>query len=81
MQGTFALHLVFPERTNVLKEPKSTMALPYRLIENERDECIGGSREDFADIVQWTIMLLAPDPVARPKTATGSEVKYEITRT
>ena len=47
MQDTFVLHLVFPEGTNVLKEPKVTMALPYRLIENERDECIGGLREDF----------------------------------
>lgn len=47
MQDTFVLHLVFPEGSNVLKEPKVTMALPYRMLENEREDCIGGLREDF----------------------------------
>ncbi|MCF7854544.1 MAG: AAA family ATPase [Candidatus Pacebacteria bacterium] len=47
MQDTFVLHLIFPEGTNVLKEPKVTMVLPYRMLENDREDCIGGLREDF----------------------------------
>ena len=47
MEDTFVLHLTFPQGTNVLKEPKVTMALPYRLLENDPEDCIGGLREDF----------------------------------
>lgn len=47
LEKAFIVHQVFPEGTNVLKEPKILMALPYRLLYREMEDCIGPLREDF----------------------------------
>ena len=47
LERAFVLHRVFPMGTNVMKEPKVVMALPYRLLYRPLDEAIGGLREDF----------------------------------
>ncbi len=48
LKKTFLLHVVFPYGTNVLKEPKVLMHLPYRLLYKNYKEAIGAIREDFA---------------------------------
>lgn len=47
LEKAFILHQVFPRGSNVLKEPKVVMALPYRLLYRPLNEVIGGLREDF----------------------------------
>lgn len=47
LEKAFVLQRVFPKGTNLLKEPKVLMALPYRLLFREFEDCIGGLREDF----------------------------------
>ena len=47
LERAFVLHRVFPMGTNVMKEPKVVMALPYRLLYRPLAEAIGGLREDF----------------------------------
>lgn len=47
LERAFILHRVFPAGTNVLKEPKVVMALPYRLLYKPLNDAIGGLREDF----------------------------------
>jgi hypothetical protein len=36
-----------PKGTNVLKEPKVLMFLPFRLLYSELQQCLGAIREDF----------------------------------
>ena len=47
LEKAFIINIVFPKGTNVLKEPKIVMNLPYRLLYKEYDDAIGGLREDF----------------------------------
>ncbi|MDP3041579.1 MAG: AAA family ATPase [Candidatus Omnitrophota bacterium] len=47
LERAFVLHRVFPMGSNVMKEPKVVMALPYRLLYKPLNEAIGGLREDF----------------------------------
>jgi len=47
LEQAFVLQRIFPKGTNVLKEPKVLMALPYRLLFRDIEDCIGGLREDF----------------------------------
>ncbi|MBI5046505.1 ATP-binding protein [Candidatus Micrarchaeota archaeon] len=47
LEKSFIINLVFPKGTNVLKEPKVTMMLPYRLIYSNFDSCLGSLKEDF----------------------------------
>ncbi len=47
LEKAFILQRVFPRGTNLLKEPKVLMALPYRLLFRDYDDCVGGLREDF----------------------------------
>jgi len=47
LERAFILCRVMPQGTGVLKEPKIVMALPYRLLFREYEECMGGLREDF----------------------------------
>ncbi|NCC50284.1 MAG: ATP-binding protein [Spartobacteria bacterium] len=47
LEKAFVLQQVFPKGTNVLKEPKVLMAVPYRLLYHDYDACVGGLREDF----------------------------------
>lgn len=47
LERAFILHQVFPAGSNVMKEPKVVMALPYRLLYKPLNEAIGGLREDF----------------------------------
>ncbi len=43
----FILNVVFPAGTNVLREPKIVMNLPYRLLCRDWADAVGGIREDF----------------------------------
>lgn len=47
LERAFIVYRVFPKGTNVLKEPKILMALPYRLLYKDFTDCIGALREDF----------------------------------
>lgn len=47
LEKAFILQRLFPKGTNVLKEPKILMNLPYRLLYSDYDSSIGGIREDF----------------------------------
>ncbi len=47
LEKAFILNVVYPRGTNVLKEPKILMCLPYRLLYSHYDTAIGGLREDF----------------------------------
>ncbi|KUL00247.1 MAG: Uncharacterized protein XE12_1430 [Synergistales bacterium 54_9] len=47
LEKAFIINQVFPEGTNVLKEPKILMALPYRLLYRKMEDCLGPLREDF----------------------------------
>lgn len=43
----FILNPIYPKGTNVLKEPKVLMFLPFRLLYRDWNQCIGAIREDF----------------------------------
>ncbi|MEN8254874.1 MAG: AAA family ATPase [Verrucomicrobiota bacterium] len=47
LEQAFVLQRIFPKGTNVLKEPKVLMAVPYRLLYRDIEDSIGGLREDF----------------------------------
>lgn len=47
LENSFLINIVMPYGTNVLKEPKILMALPYRLIYKDYNQCIGSLREDY----------------------------------
>lgn len=47
LEKAFILHRVKPEGHSVMKEPKVLLALPYRLLYRQYDECVGALREDF----------------------------------
>lgn len=48
LEQAFIVYRVMPRGTNVLKEPKILLNLPYRLLYRSYEEVIGGLREDFA---------------------------------
>jgi len=47
LEKAFILHQIMPKGTNILKEPKILMALPYRLLYSTYENAVGGLREDF----------------------------------
>ncbi len=47
LEKTFILRIVFPKGTNVIKEPKVLMQVPYRLLYSDYDFAIGGLHEDY----------------------------------
>ncbi len=47
LEKAFVLQRLFPKGTNVLREPKILMNLPYRLLYSDYDYSIGSLREDF----------------------------------
>lgn len=47
LEKAFVLHRVHPMGTNVLREPKILMGLPYRPLFKDFEDAIGGIREDF----------------------------------
>lgn len=47
LERSFLVTRVFPAGTNVLKEPKVVMQLPYRLLFTSHELAIGPMREDF----------------------------------
>ena len=47
LEQAFVLNIVKPTGTNVLKEPKITLSLPFRLLFSEYEASLGGLREDF----------------------------------
>jgi len=47
LEDAFIFQTVFPAGTNVLREPKILMCLPYRLLYRGYDDALGGLREDF----------------------------------
>jgi predicted AAA+ superfamily ATPase len=50
LERSFLLSRTFPHGTNVLKEPKVFLELPYRLAYKPYEECIGALREDYASL-------------------------------
>ena len=48
LKKAFVLQVVFPTGTNVMRESKVLMSLPFRLLYKDYQEVIGGIREDFA---------------------------------
>ena len=47
LERSFILNVIQPKGTNVTKEPKILMELPFRLLYKTFDSCLGGIREDF----------------------------------
>lgn len=47
LEKAFILNPIFPKGTNVLKEPKVLMYLPFRLLYKSYEESVGEIREDF----------------------------------
>ncbi len=47
LEQAFIMMRVMPEGTNVLKEPKILMSLPYRLLFQDYTSAVGALREDF----------------------------------
>ncbi|VVC01518.1 AAA domain protein [uncultured archaeon] len=47
LERAFVLQRVWPAGTNVMREPKILMALSFRLLYRQMEDCIGGLREDF----------------------------------
>lgn len=47
LERSFIVTCVFPAGTNVLKEPKVLLQLPYRLLHQEFEQAIGALREEF----------------------------------
>jgi predicted AAA+ superfamily ATPase len=48
LEKGFLLNVVLPEGTNIKKEPKIMLALPFRLLYSEYEFCIGALREEFS---------------------------------
>ncbi len=48
LQKAFLVNVTMPYGTNVLKEPKVLLSLPFRLLYKNYDEALGSLREDFA---------------------------------
>ncbi len=69
LEKAFVLQRIFPKGTNVLKEPKVLMALPYRLLYRELEDAVGGLREDFfAEMMRHSGM-----PIHYLKTKRGAK--------
>lgn len=47
LERSFVVTRVFPAGTNVLKEPKVLLQLPYRLLYQDFEQAVGGLREEF----------------------------------
>lgn len=47
LSKAFILNPIYPKGTNVLKEPKVLMLLPFRLLYSDLQQCQGAIREDF----------------------------------
>ncbi len=47
LEKAFIINALFPAGTNVLKEPKILLSLPYRFLYQEQQKALGGIREDF----------------------------------
>ena len=67
LSKAFILIRVDPEGTNVLREPKILMQVPYRLLYRSWDDAIGAVREDFFA----TAMSMANMPFHYLKSTTG----------
>ena len=67
LSKAFVLIQVDPEGTNVLREPKILMQIPYRLLYRSWDDAIGAVREDFFA----TAMSIAAMPFHYLKSTTG----------
>jgi hypothetical protein len=48
LERAFLILQVFPAGSNVMREPKVLMCLPYRLLYRDYDDALGALREDFA---------------------------------
>ncbi len=55
LEKSFILNIVYPKGTNVLKEPKILIRLPYRLLFNDFENSLGYLKEDFfADMMKYS---------------------------
>ncbi len=70
LEKAFVLHRVFPEGTNVLREPKALMAPPCRLLYRDYKDAVGGLCEDFC--VESLPAYLTKSPAANADSATAT---------
>lgn len=70
LETSFLVSSVFPSGTNVLKEPKVFMEIPYRTLYRPYDECIGSLHEDFFALS----MRLAQIPFTYVKSQRGKKI-------
>ncbi len=47
LEKSFVINIVYPKGTNVLKEPKVLMRVPYRLLYRKQEDVMGYLKEDF----------------------------------
>ncbi len=53
LEKSFVLNIIYPKGTNVLKEPKVLMKIPYRLLYKDFEDALGYIKEDFtADMLK-----------------------------
>ena len=69
LEKAFILQRVMPKGTNVLKEPKILLFLPYRLLFKSYEDAVGGLREDY--FVE--MMAIKGWPVFYLKSTTGKK--------
>lgn len=69
LERSFILRRAFPSGTNVLREPKVFMELPYRVLFRPFEECVGELREDFFALA----MAQHGMPFSYAKTTRGSK--------
>lgn len=70
LEKAFLVQTVLPIGTNVLKEPKVFMEIPYRLLYRDYDDCIGSLREDFFSLC----MRLSGIPFSYVKSSKGKKI-------
>jgi predicted AAA+ superfamily ATPase len=69
LEKAFIVQRVMPKGTNVLKEPKLLLFLPYRLLFKPYEEALGGLREDFF----IEMMAIKGRPAFYLKSTTGEK--------
>jgi len=78
LEKSFVLNIVFPKGTNVLKEPKILMRVPYRLLYNDFENAIGYIKEDFfADMMKYGDIEFYYLKTKRGKKTPDFLIKYE----
>lgn len=73
LERAFVLFQIRPYGTSVTREPKVLMIPPYRLLETEYSNAIGGLREDFFALAMGCIAKGDAHPIAYLKSMRGTK--------